>query len=120
VEYVRRDNCFLKKKVWDRVKGTVFNMPIRPGSSSTPLSEQRLKRTTFNDEFHCDEALRNQNIDPFPLNIRRVYELDPSTGKRHSGTPWLEDGEKLVRCPWNDPEGAQKDLDKIDPWYVTK
>jgi hypothetical protein len=60
----------------------------------------------------------NRNPEYFPLDIRRLDRIDSETGKRHPVTPLLEDGEELVRWPWNNPEGTFEQLDGSDPWYA--
>jgi hypothetical protein len=118
---VRREGCFLKKKVWDGVTGTIFNIPTSPASSSTDIiSDQQRRISTLYGDFYRDKAPQNRNAEYFPLDIRRVDRIDPETGKRYEVTPLVEDGEELVRWPWNNPEGTFKQLDESDPWYVTE
>ncbi len=120
VEYVRRDGCFLKKKVRDGVTGTIFNMPTSPSRPRSPtISDNQRRISTLYGDFYRDKTPQQRNPEYYPLDIRRVDRIDPETGKKHSVTRLLEGGEELVRWPWNNPEGSFVQLDASDPWYVT-
>lgn len=121
VEYVRRDGCFLKKKVWDGVTGTIFNMPMSPSCPPSPtISDNQRRISTLYGDFYRDKAPQHRNPDYFPLDIRRIDRIDPETGKKHPVTHLLEGTEDLVRWPWNNPEGSFAQLDPSDPWFVTE
>jgi hypothetical protein len=106
----------LKKKVWDRVTGTIFNMPTKPASNPNP-SEQQKRMEALYGNLYRDKIPMHRNPDYFPLDIRRIDRIDLETGERHFGTPILEEGEELVRWPWHNP--TLRELDESDPWYVS-
>ncbi|KAE9371167.1 hypothetical protein N431DRAFT_20440 [Stipitochalara longipes BDJ] len=94
-------------------------MPTLPANPNKITDQRRIRMTTLFGDFYRDKAPQHRNSEYFPLDIRRIDKVNPFTGKRHAGTPLLEDEECVTRWPWNNPEGTLPYLDKDDPWYVT-
>ncbi|KAH7355043.1 hypothetical protein BKA65DRAFT_233156 [Rhexocercosporidium sp. MPI-PUGE-AT-0058] len=110
---------FRKKKMWDGVTGTVFNMPTKPLENDETKDERFSRMQALYGDIHRDERDKYRH-DFFPLDIRRVKrENDRNYPTRQFSTPILEDNEKLVRYPWHIPEDDGEDLPPHDPWKVT-
>lgn len=120
VEYFKHESGYWrKKKVWDRVFGTIFNMPTLPLDGIETPDERRRRMEALYGDFLRDRSPSHRNENYFPLDIRRVDKLDPETKKRYPGTQLLEYGEELVRWPWSNKVGEFTELAGSDPWWVT-
>lgn len=108
---------FAKRKDWDRVTGTIFNMPSKPiEDDSEPVDERRIRmKTLYGDYFRDERDQPRQDI--FPLDIRRVNRQDDRF-KRNQTIDIAVDGEEVV-FPWKTPLKCDEDLPETDPWYVT-
>ncbi|CZT45439.1 uncharacterized protein RSE6_05748 [Rhynchosporium secalis] len=119
-------DVFRKKKMWDGVTGTIFNMPVKPLENEDSEDERADGMSLLYGDFFRDEANKHRH-DCFPLNIRRVARRsDKNYPARQFAMPVLEDNETLVRYPWHIPEGKydhvtafEDDLSPYDPWKVT-
>jgi hypothetical protein len=105
---------FRKKKVWDGVIGTIFNMPIysdQPGATDRRMDRVR---TLYEDWFR-DHSQEPRNPDVFPLDIRRIE----CVGLDNKSLTPLEEGDSLTNYSWRTPGSPRTELDPSDPWYVT-
>lgn len=119
IHYIRTgEGAFKKKKVWDGVTSTLFNMPTTPLEADSETGD---KRTTHIQAMYQD-PLRDKpvglNNGLFPLDIRRVFKV---TG---NSTPRPHDeicgaGEKLLRDPALYPEKEYRRMREDDAWWVT-
>ena len=112
---------FRKKKIWDGVTGTVFNMPIPPDvlvSEDQPEDEKLARTKIVFEDWHRDYATEARNQDIFPLDIRRMSCVDSDHVPKAS-TPLVEGHEELIEYAWRNPAGRRAELEKDDPWWVT-
>lgn len=117
------NGAFIKKRIWDGVTGTVFNMPTKPLEPVQDPKDDKLERVK--EMYGKSYWLRKPqfaNSDIFPLDIRRVKRVSQSPTRR-SIPPLLENaGDDLLRDrrPGNDPLPFNyRVMSKDDPWYVT-
>ncbi|KAL2070751.1 hypothetical protein VTL71DRAFT_13777 [Oculimacula yallundae] len=126
-------DIFRKKKMWDGVTGTIFNMPTKPLEDDETEDDRLSRMKALYGDFFRDEAKKHRN-DCFPLDIRRVKrQTNSNYPARQFTTPVLESNETLVRYPWHIPEGDErngcdplgsyddsgKPLSPYDPYAVT-
>jgi len=115
------NQAFLKKKVWDGVTGTIFNMPTKPIEDDSGPEDERMvqMKALYGDRYHNKCGPRN---DIFPLDIRRVDRINTNTIKRKS-TPLIPSpnsaNEIEIEYPWQNPIRSYDDLSDADPWWVT-
>lgn len=118
--YLTPNNCIRKTKEWDKVTGTLFNMPTLQDSHKEKPTEKMTRMNLMYGDFFRDELDLPRN-ELFPLDIRRCNRVDPKTGLR-SGvvTNLLTHGENEINYPWQ--HGAHKyyEFQDDDPWKVTK
>ncbi|KAK0119755.1 hypothetical protein ONS95_011189 [Cadophora gregata] len=113
------NGVFRKKKMWDGVTGTIFNMPTKPLEQDETEDERMSRMHLLYGDFFRDNRYKHRH-DFFPLDIRRVKRRsDRNYPGRQTTTPMLENRETLVRYPWHIPEDEGKDLPANDPWAVT-
>lgn len=111
------DRAIKKKRQWDGVTGTVFNMPTKPLEPDSDSEDERhvLIKAMFG-EFTIQDPLAHKT-DIFPLDIRRVNLVsNPSVCS-------IEDksaNEELVRYSWDNPIKDYRPMEAWDPWYVTE
>ncbi|KAE8447665.1 hypothetical protein EG329_010471 [Mollisiaceae sp. DMI_Dod_QoI] len=112
---------YRKEKIWDGVTSTIFNMPIRPdeaGPETLDEREQRIK-LVYGD-IHLDEPSRHEF---FPLDIRRVRQVDPTTGEPFEPKKerTLSEGEIEIDfdLPWCSPAIRYVVMKDTDAWWVT-
>ncbi|KAG0652883.1 hypothetical protein D0Z07_0410 [Hyphodiscus hymeniophilus] len=113
-QYVRTDKgAFRKKKIWDGVVGTIFNMPTQPLEPRPETEDGRIQliRDLFSDPIR-DRAPEKL----FPLDIRRVLKSAPELGKPKE---ICEKGETLVRDLALYPDRKHRDMKQDDPWWIT-
>ncbi|QSZ34322.1 hypothetical protein DSL72_005913 [Monilinia vaccinii-corymbosi] len=103
------------KKTWDKVTGTIFNIPTRSIDQQTlNKAEDRDHRESFQDHSNY------QNPDIFPFNIRRCeevrtpHERDKSTRK----TPALIDDDHIIQPSLKMQEKHYRAMRCDDPWWV--
>ena len=116
IEHTRsKDGTIKKKKVWDGVTNTIYNMPTKPpGPDSEPEDPKLLKsQALFSDRF------RDERLDPgpvFPLDIRRALKVTSNPGKK---TPLLEAGEITIIDRDRPSDINYRPMKVDDPWYTT-
>ena len=111
------DRAFQKKRQWDGVTGTVFNIPTKPLELDSDSEDERhvLVRAMFR-EYVIEDPLAHKT-DVFPLDIRRVNLVN-----NHSVCA-IEDksgNEDLLRYSWDNPIKDYRPMEAWDPWYVTE
>ncbi|KAH6723184.1 hypothetical protein BKA61DRAFT_663918 [Leptodontidium sp. MPI-SDFR-AT-0119] len=110
---------FRKKKMWDGVTGTVFNMPTKPLENDEIEDERVSRMQALYGDVYRDQRDKHRH-DFFPFDIRRVKrQNDANYPARQFTTPTLEGNETLVRYPWHIPEDDGENLPPNDPWKVT-
>lgn len=111
---------FRKKKMWDGVTGTIFNMPSKPLECDGTEDDRASRMKVLYGDIFRDERNKHRH-DFFPFDIRRVKRCnDKNYPAREFATPVIENNETLVRYPWHSPEcDRQEDLPQDDPWWVT-
>ncbi|KAG4430600.1 hypothetical protein IFR05_013922 [Cadophora sp. M221] len=125
-EYVRiphdfggLQGVFRKKKMWDGVTGTVFNMPTKPLETGETEDERVSRMQALYGDIYRDQRDKHRH-DFFPFDVRRVRrQNDANYPGRQFVPPALEKNETLVRYPWHIPEDDGEDLPHHDPWKVT-
>ena len=125
IQYVQLgDGAFIKKKVWDGVIRTVFNMPTQPLEPNQSPEEERLERVgeMFGDSYRDFNPI-SANQDIFPLDIRRIRRVHPPPIPNdipplleNRGDVLLYDRHALV----NESPFKYRNMSKEDPWYVSK
>jgi hypothetical protein len=116
IEYTQsRHGTIKKKKVWDGVTGTVFNMPTKPLEPEPEPEDPKLQRTKalYSDRF------RDGKLDPgpiFPLDIRRIEKVNPLNPAKV--TPLLEAGEITVMDRDRPSNVNYRPMEKGDPWFI--
>lgn len=126
IEYIQLESgAFIKKKTWDGVTGTVFNMPTKPLEPTQESEDVNLERVgeMFGDSYRAFKPI-SANDDIFPLDIRRIRRVYPPTTSPKVILPLLQNqGDSLLR-----DRQSRKDVQKPfiyrdmlddDPWYVT-
>ncbi|KAI9053088.1 hypothetical protein LZ554_003357 [Drepanopeziza brunnea f. sp. 'monogermtubi'] len=108
---------FRKKKTWDGVTGTIFNMPNKP-IEKDDTEDERVEaiKGMYADELRdgCSNYQGNK-ADIFPLDIRRIRRCKAP----EPTIPLLDGQEQVFELPWlNAPESSDT-LDEYDPWRVT-
>jgi hypothetical protein len=117
IEYVRtEEGAFRKKKVWDGVTGTIFNIPTKPAvpcAESPDEKKQRIKDMYWDP---IRDNPRGKDTKIFPLDIRRILKIRPDLDppKAVCGL-----GETHVRDPALYPDRKQRYMTPEDPYYVT-
>lgn len=124
IEYVRLESgAFIKKKIWDGVTGTVFNIPTKSFNESQNTEND--KYTIIGRMFgHSYRGFNSPSVndDIFPLDIRRVERTDPPLPPSSVVPPLLENGgETLLRERHTSkdlPAFNYRDMLEDDPWFV--
>ncbi|KAH8602053.1 hypothetical protein B0O99DRAFT_735526 [Bisporella sp. PMI_857] len=107
--------AFLKKKVWDGVTGTIFNMPTKPlEPEPAPTDQRSLEVKQMYADRMGDRLWKNGDL--FPLDIRRVKVVHANP---KAVAPLLKHGEINLDEPDNPNIMQSTDLEKADPWWVT-
>jgi hypothetical protein len=117
-QYIRTpDGGFRKKKAWDGVTGTLFNMPIQPLEPCPEIPDEKTQRVKdmFSDLLR--DNLHGEDSKLFPLDIRRVLQFAPHLEKPKN---ICEEGEELVRDPALYPKKEYRGMEVDDPWWVTE
>ena len=116
-EYVRTaKGVYRKKKAWDGVTGTIFNLQSQPLQPSAEIEDKRKQRIKdiYWDPFR--DNCRGRETKIFPLDIRRVLKVTPGVEKpRYIYYP----GEEHVRYPTLYPDKRYSNMNPDDPWYAT-
>lgn len=116
---------FKKKKVWDGVTGTVFNMPTKPLKPIPEPEDDRLKTVgqMFGDSYRDFKSI-STNDDIFPLDIRRTTRLYPPPQVPKIIPPLLDNkGDAILRDRQAQEDSlhfAYRDMWEDDPWYLTE
>lgn len=118
VEYFAGNYPIRKKKIWDKVTGTIFNMPIKPVDADEILDARMARIKALYGDIYRDNR-DNQRHDLFPLDIRRVRRVNDGHFQADVGTEALVKGEVMVRYPWHRNPSANEDIQDDDPWKVT-
>ncbi|RDL30700.1 uncharacterized protein BP5553_10045 [Venustampulla echinocandica] len=103
INYIRTENgLFRKKKGWDGVTGTIFNLPTGPPESEPHPSDERLSQ------------IRSKPAESkiFPLDIRRV---DSVLARNYQ--PICHLNEEILDFDWDMP--GKREMKESDPWWVT-
>ncbi len=124
-EYYKRTSTnpnnvqFRKLKAWDKVTGTIFNMPTKPLAVDRESDDERVARMNvlYSDVFR--DYRDKHRHDFFPLDIRRVKRVDEDSTRAQVSTQFQLPGEELVRYPWHNPSRNDNALQEYDPWFVT-
>ncbi|CAG8980006.1 hypothetical protein HYALB_00005179 [Hymenoscyphus albidus] len=104
--YVRhKRGVFRKRRIWDRVTGTVFNLPTEPLSMDADVDLDKRKPPP-----------RNHATDIFPLDIRRVRVHDPNAAPE---PPLTNDDEEEVQIEGLEALQTVRSMEPDDPWWVT-
>ncbi|ESZ95544.1 hypothetical protein SBOR_4073 [Sclerotinia borealis F-4128] len=103
------------KKFWDKVTGTIYNIPIND------IDSQTLDKT--DDPFHREsfENTENyQNPDIFPLDIRRCQKIStPSKpGEVVSKATDFRDTDSIIEPTFKMKEKEYRPMRVDDPWWV--
>jgi hypothetical protein len=107
-----QDAAFRKKKAWDGVTGTIFNMPTQP---IEPYPETKDEKTQRIKEFYSDPFRDHPQDELFPLDIRRILKVTPELEKPKG---ICDKGEELVRDPALYPKKYDRDMETDNPWWV--
>ena len=117
IEYVRTsEGAFRKKKAWDGVTGTLFNIPTRP--LEPPLETADRKKQRIKDMYsdHIRDNQFGKDSEILPLDIRRVLRVAPEVDMPRD---ICDPGEIRVRDPALYPKKEYRGMKVDDPWYVT-
>lgn len=107
--------AYKKKRVWDGVTGTIFNMPTKAlEPDSDPVDGKLAIIKALYTDFTIDDPLAHQT-DIFPLDIRRVEQVNNFDVCNIEEPP----GGQLVRYSWDNPIKEYRPMETFDPWYVT-
>lgn len=121
-KYVRHGEpieYFRKKKIWDGVTGTIFNMPSKPIDEGACSEDERVAeiRGMLADEFRTPRGqLPDERANVFPLDIRRVRRADAPRPE----VPSLDGKEEFFELPWLNAATSSQTLSEDDPWWVTQ
>ncbi|KAH6676391.1 hypothetical protein B0J14DRAFT_690625 [Halenospora varia] len=116
-KYVKtRDGCVKKKKVWDGVTGTIFNMPTTPLEPEPEVDDPGLNRVAAIYGGYKSRPASTANPTIFPLDIRRAIHRDAKPT-----VPIVDDhyGEKELQTEWDNPAKQYRVMTNCDPWKVT-
>lgn len=115
----------MKKKIWDGVIGTVFNLPTKPLVSTQDLEDEKLKMVgqMFGDLYPAFKPIA-ANEDIFPLDIRRIERVYPVPPFPKNIPPLLENAGDLLLYDRHSkadlPSFKYRNMLQDDPWYMTK
>ena len=112
-QYVRtQEGAFRKKRAWDGVTGTIFNVPTEPLEPCLQVKDDQhlLIRDRYSDPFRAKPEPRL-----FPLDIRRVLKI---TSDFEKPSDICEKGEELVRDPALYPTKRYRTMMQDDPWWL--
>ena len=120
IEDVRTaEGAFIKKKVWDGVTGTIFNLPTKPLEPNPNREDEKLHLTkrAYADPIG-DKMWNDGNV--FPLDIRRVKRVLPKD-KVKTDTPLMRDGEICFSERYSIGKRERKPAGKNEnsPWWLT-
>jgi len=106
---------FKKRKVWDGVTGTIFNLPTQPLESDDESEDERhiLVRAMYSENLLSDPSAHQTDL--FPLDIRRVNRQDTQACRIIE----VDENEMLVRYSWENPLKDYRYMAEDDPWFVT-
>ena len=132
-KYVRtEDSLYIKRKVWDGVTGTIFNVPMLPRNDET--KDRHTARMAL---IHHASFRDTAQKDIFPLIIRRKSLSDLYTRSQLQRRPETDSGkglplltapespnltaskEEAVNVSYNNPKRQYRVMTITDPWYVT-
>ena len=108
-----KDGTYRKKKSWDHVTGTLFNMPTQPLEPAATKPDPKIQQT---QAMYQDKLRDHPQGKIFPLDIRRVVKVAPGI---EAPRDFCEAGEQLVRDPNLYPQKTYRAMNKYDPWWVT-
>ena len=96
-EYIRTpEGAFRKKKAWDGVTGTLFNMPTQLLEPCPVAKDERIQRIKNMYSDPIRDNLHSKDSKLFPLDNRRILKAIPGVEKTGD---ICEAGEELVRDP---------------------
>lgn len=111
-----------KKKIWDGVTGTIFNMPSKPLEPGKEPEDEKLEMVgkICGNSYRDFEEDFSSNDDIFPLDIRRVLKVGPET---KNPIPLTLEHESLLydrSTKIDDGKFTRRFMKKDDPWYKTE
>ncbi|KAF7869649.1 hypothetical protein EAF04_004433 [Stromatinia cepivora] len=112
----KKQGSLLKlKKYWDKVTGTVFNIPTKNiYTQSLDKIEDRNHRESFNN----NESYQNPDI--FPLDIRRCEKITTpfKPGKLPPKSADFRDTDSIIQPSFRMKEKEYRPMRFDDPWWV--
>lgn len=113
------DTQFRKLKVWDKVTGTIFNIPTKPLEDDCESEDERVARMNalYSDVYRDYRGKCRHDF--FPLDIRRVKRINDDSPLPPVLSQIQLPDEELIRYPWHDPPRNDNALNEYDPWFVT-
>ncbi|TAQ84066.1 hypothetical protein B7494_g7619 [Chlorociboria aeruginascens] len=117
-QYVKtKQGLFKKKKTWDKVTGTVFNMPTKPleGEEDENDALSRIVKFMYSG-FHKRDA----KPDFFPLDIRRCEVVELPIDEAETKERKVESTDIVLKYPPNQKQIEHRPMRQDDPWWVTE
>lgn len=112
-----QEDTLRKKKVWDGVTGTIFNLPMKPLEPDPEPNDEKLQliKSIYSEPF------RDARLEPpapiFPLDIRRIEKVLDSP-KATKVTPLLGPHERTIISRTLSSTDDQE-LSENNPWRIT-